>query len=467
VVRAQVVDVVNDRILWSLDPIASPPNDPLKHADALRDRIAGAVAAAFDTQVRSLTLPSSRTPTFPAYQEYVLGLEAFQLEHATSALAHFRRSAELDTTFSLPFIWAVYATWRAGLPDDSSIAVLARHRPPPGTLEELQLQEFQSKDQDESFLLLERGAKRSPGSVWSFRAGEWLSNKRRVREALRYWDDLDPQGWVRMWFNYWKPYVESLHEVGRYEDELRASRTFLSLFPPGSTELAKYDAGPFMRAHEGMALIALGRTKEAREQLSSQMTQWDHLVCMSSSDFWQASMLEFLAHGQPTEAAAFGRRWIETCERSVAIDTASGAGSYAERDGSMLWLGVAYYRSGRYADAERALTWAMSRPDADSGSRAYAAGFLGRIAAKRGDRLAAEKALAAIPNKAWGELPVYHTGNLSELYAVIEGFLGEPEKAVERLKTAQDEIFYLHFHRDPDFAPLWKYPPFIKFAAPR
>jgi DNA-binding SARP family transcriptional activator len=470
VVRAQINDVVADRILVSLDPISSPPNDPLMRADALRDRIAGALATAFDVQVRSLTLPSSRPPTFAAYQEYVLGLEAFQ-RGRESAFSHFRRSAELDTTFSLPLIWAVFS--KSPFKDDSTIALLARRRPPPGTLEELQLQVFQAwaKDPNEELLLLQRGARLSPGSTWSWNAGQEFHNARRLREAVQYWNEIDLEhSWVGPWLGFWKVFVEDLHELGRYDEELRAARTYLKLFPSPSGPPVEGDAGPYMRAHEGFALIALGRGKEARGVLERHLTSLGlhHCFKENASDIYQAITLEFLAHGDTANAAEYNRRWIELCEQSVAIDTAKNApgSSYAERSGSRLWLGIAYYYGGRYAEAERELTWAKTRPDADAGSRGIAAGFLGRIAARRGDREAAARAQREIPNSN-PPFPVDGTGNLSESYAVIQSMLGEPEKAVERLRTSKDEIFFLHFHRDPDFKALWSYAPFVEFAAPK
>ena len=197
--HAQLTDVRNDQVLASLEPIAAPIGFPLQNADLLRERIAGAIAASFDQRLTIQTLPSGHPPTFAAYQEYILGLDTFVGIDELQAVPHFIRAAQLDTTWGLPLVWAAfaYANWGQGRELDSVVAALEKRRKFLGPLEELHLQELQTKDQDANVVIEVRGAKLSPGSTWSMGAGNGMHNRNRMREAIAYYRQIDPEhGWV-------------------------------------------------------------------------------------------------------------------------------------------------------------------------------------------------------------------------------------------------------------------------------
>ena len=84
VVRAQVSEVASARILASLDPVSAPAGDAMLVANPLSSRIAGALAAALDARLTSITLPSTRPPNF----------EAAAIHHSTRS----RRRADLERT---------------------------------------------------------------------------------------------------------------------------------------------------------------------------------------------------------------------------------------------------------------------------------------------------------------------------------------------------------------------------------
>ena len=467
-VRAQITDLVNDRILVSLDPIVAPRDDAMRGADELRDRIVGALASAFDTRITSMTLPSGRTPTFAAYQEYILGLEAFLMAKRPVALKHFSRASQLDTSFALPLIWAVY-TLLDDPSSDSVVALLARRRPPPGTLDDLQLQFFQTKDPIEEFALLQRGARLVPGSVWSLGAGGWLRGERRLREALQYYREIDPEhGWARTYFHYWAPMARTLHELGEHQELLELTRRYFALVPNASPVILRSDISPYMRVVEVMALTSLGRLPEVRRRLAELVVPLDGSGCLESSDVFQQIALEFRAHGHPADADSLNKRWIGACRRDVARESAGVAPALSaiDRLSTRIWLGVALYRNGEFAEAERTLKWSMTQSQADSGSIIFATGFLGRIAAKRGDRAAAERAMHSIervlyPHKVKG------VSNGDMMYAAIAAMLGENERALQRLVSPAYDVYHLSFHRDPDYEGLWHYQPFVAFATPR
>lgn len=454
-IRARITDLVDDRVIASLDPIPAPLEDVLRHAELLRDRIAGALSAAFDARIASITLPSSRPPTLAAYQEYIVGLEAFQRSERL-ALPHFQRAAQLDTTFALPLIWAAFALGNQGrqADRDSVVALLAHRRPARGTLEELQLQEFQAGDADEELLLLERGARLSPGSTWSHNVGRALHDRNRMREAIGHFREVDPEhGWVRTWGPYWLYYSRALHAVGDYQEELLVARRFRALDP----------ALMRTRGAEVRALQALGNVVEARRRLADLLLLPEGSDCVGMSPILDHLGTELQAHAHRVDADSVFKAWIDICRRDdarravAAPAETSAAGLITDR----AWLGVALYRAGRLSEAERTLRWATSQRAIDSATTLLATAFLGRLAARQGDRQGAERAMRAFPTG------FSYLWNGDVAYAAIAALLGDRERAVQRLAAASKNLPYHYLHRDSDFESLRSYAPFAALVAPK
>jgi tetratricopeptide (TPR) repeat protein/TolB-like protein len=457
-IRAQITDVVNDRVVASVDPIAAPLTDPLQSAGPLRDRISGALAVTLDSRLTSITLPSSRPPTFAAYQEYILGLEAFVRVDETLALPHFARAAQLDTTFGLPLIWAGHVLENAGRRRefDSVGALLARRRAFLGPLETLALQLHEARSAEDSLVLKERGARMSPGSTWSHRLGYDLFFRNRVREAIRYFRDVDPEhGWVRTWAVYWVTYARALHAVGDYRGELSLARRYVALAPDEN----------WSRVLEIRALASLGNLTETRRRLGDLLGQTDS-DCAATAYPRDQLALELFTHGDSAGARAVYQRMLNMCRRDDERLAAFGAvkDSVAARAGARAWSGVALYRLRRYDEAKRTLAWAIAQPGADVTAPLEAWMFLGRIAARQGDRAGIERAMRAFPLD-----PAEPEPYVTIEYAAIATLLGDRARAMQRLEAAAEVApfpFY-RLHLDPDFDTLRGYPPFDALIAPK
>lgn len=449
-IKAQITDLVNDRVLASLEPVSATTSDALQNADVLRDRIAGALASAFDTRISSITLPSSRPPTWAAYQEFVLGLEMFQRDGDLS-IPHFVRAAQLDTSFSLPLIWATFAHMNAGRQkqSDSVIALLALRRPPAGSLEELQLQYFQAGSEEEEFMLAERGASRSPGSTWSNNFAVALHDRNRMHEAIRHFEEIDPEhGWARTWKVYWLYYTRALHAAEMYQKELLAARRMLAMEP---------DSWP-MRGVEIRALLALGMGDEARRRREDFLLLVRDARCLLASDVLQQVSLELRAHGDRMGADSLVKIWIRACQHETESPFPEETAD--ERIGNRVSLGFALYRDAQFTAAERVLEGLRFDSVVDPDTRVWATELRGRLAARRGDRQAAERAMRALP-------VAFSEGGASIGYAAIAALLGERDRAVRRLAEASSNLFYAYLHRDPDFDSLRSYPPFVAIATPK
>jgi hypothetical protein len=100
---------------------------------------------------------------------------------------------------------------------------------------------------------------------------------------------------------------------------------------------------------------------------------------------------------------------------------------------------------------------------ADSITPYFAIEYLGRIAARRGDRRKAEQAMRALP--AEYELNEHQT---TTGYVAIAALLGDADLAMRRLNEVSPwPVSLFRVHRDPDFSNLLAYPRFVELMTPR
>ena len=449
VITTQITDYASHRVVSSLQPILTPVSDPLGRANELRERIAGALAVAVDRRVASITLPSSRPPTYAAYQQFVLGLQRFSRDEDGSSIAFFERASALDTTFALPMIWAAFAygNRRSFAQRDSMISLLSRRPPPSGSLEALQLQVFLTKDPEDRLQIVLRGAARSPGSTWSNNAGVALHDRNRMREAITHYEQVDVEhSWARGWSPYWLYFSRALHAIGDYEREYRSIQRALAIDPDGSG----------LRFIEIRALAALGRTAEARERMSAFVALMESRGCASNWQSYEQTALEMQAHGDTAAVGMVMRSWIPLCERELA----EPADSMTSR--RRLSLGMALYRADLLDSARRVLERVRGPLPGDPYGELEVRGRIGRIAARRGDRVGAEREMRTLLTTRDRDRDVS-----TMQFAAIASLLGEQVRAFRALESASTMLNYARFHRDRDYANLWSYAPFVALATPK
>jgi tetratricopeptide (TPR) repeat protein len=355
-------------------------------------------------------------------------------------------------------VWAGFAYRNAGEFGelDSVLTALEKRRKFLAPLEDLHLQEFRNNDPNVDLILNVRGAKLSPGSTWSMGAGNAMHNRNRMREASAYYGQIDPEhGWVRTWEPYWLSYTRALHAVGDYSKELSVARRAVAL----GTE-------NWSRFLELRALASLGNLTETRRGLAEFLRRTDSDCSQMNADSRHQTALELTTHGDAADADSVYERMIRTCQRDEErlIAFAGTKDSVAARASARTWLGVALYRLGRYDDAKRSLAWAIAQSATNPDTRFEATKFLGRIAARQGDRAGAERAMRSIPYE-----PT-ESGSYSNIdYAAIATLLGDTARAMQRVVTAAEAAALPahRLHRDPDFDSLRGYPPFDALVTPK
>ncbi len=458
--RARLSDVRRGTLLATIAPIASPLSNPMRGAARLRARIAGALAARSDPAYASVVPPSSPTPTFEAYAEYMAGLGLFRQFKPDEARRHFAAAFALDTSFATPLVWSALSFDTEGNPRGrDSVAQILAGRRDRGLLEDYALDYFQAEQHKDraAMLIAARGAARlTPGSHWSHYAGSLALSQNRLREASHWFAQIDPERWVQGWSPFWESYMTTSHLLGEFDTEAALARRGLAL---GADDMST-------RLHVLFSLIGRGRANEANAALDdivramSAFNQ-NNVVRPAGPVLLQVA-LEFRAHGFTKEAAATlerAERWFRSPEAEDLIRTS--------RDSARLRIIVqsslasTLYEAGHY-DESSAIFAPLSSADPET-----SLDYRGLIAARRGDRAGAEASMASLDSLNGDP----YARALAQ--ARILCALGESERAMRKLEFAvtwQLRAFLaVHRYQEWDAARTnlkTSYDPERSFAAP-
>ncbi|HSG08644.1 MAG TPA: BTAD domain-containing putative transcriptional regulator [Longimicrobiales bacterium] len=295
--QSEILDVRRERRLSRLEPVITSADAWTTGVVRTREVVSGALASVFDVSLASISAPGSSPPTLAAYREFRAGLELFTGPDPQASLLHFDAAAQLDTTFNQPLIWAWFVHLNAGrvASMDSLARRLEARRARLTPIDRHALGYMLAEnagDLGASHREARAAADLSPGSEWSNNAANYPLARNEVRVALRYLQQVDPEhGWARTWNPYWIALCQALHVVGRYDDELDATRRWFRLVPTSD-----------VRYNEARALIALGRLDEAALVI-------EEMKNLAPSPFNALGYLlgglgaEYAAHGYPDEAA--------------------------------------------------------------------------------------------------------------------------------------------------------------------
>jgi tetratricopeptide (TPR) repeat protein len=235
--------------------------------------------------------------------------------------------------------------------------------------------------------------------------------------------------------------AKARHMLGSYQLELEEIRQGQANYPDRME----------LRVDEVRALAALGRIQEVRGVIE------DSLNLKSRTGTPGGVMLEaaqeLRAHGYLSEAQEIASRAADWYQNRLPDD--------AESDTYRSDLALALYVAEQWEKA-KALFKELAEKNPDN--VAYK-GFLGRLAARGGDREAALKISGELQKIKLPYLFGYHT----YCRACIASLLGEPEQAVELLREAftQGYAHGVYLHRDIDLEALREYPPYQELLWPK
>ncbi|MDH7514194.1 MAG: tetratricopeptide repeat protein, partial [Clostridiales bacterium] len=418
----------------------------------LQRRIMGALALHFTGGgARELTQKLRQPPVYEAFQEYIKGLELFGVDYE-QAVRHFTRAAELDPKFGATKLYIAVAYGNQGRYEeaDAILQSIREARDELSSLENLIFDWYDAelKGQNEKALRLIREAEKLTPNFFTIKyiVGLEALGVNRPHETIKayaWMDSQDPKihftratgAW---WFNV---LAAAHHMLGEYKKEIEVAKQGRKYFPK-DLSFAEIEA---------RALAALGKTSEVKRVIEGCFNV--DATSRTPGSVMMEAAVECYAHGRKDASREFAARAIEWAESRPEAERKTKAHQEFYAD--------ALYFAGRLDEAGRIFE-SLAAGDAENIDYK---GYLGTLAARRGDR---EGAMRVFEELGKLERP-FLLGQHLWWQARIAALIGEKEKAVALLKEAfsQGSDYGVSLHRDIDLEPLWDYPPFKELLRPK
>ena len=446
---AHVTDAASGVELANIGPVHASVNAPGPGVERLRDRVMTALATLTDPRLAKWARHASKPATFEAYQAFVEAMEVFAtVESGGTAGPPFLRAAALDSTFTMPLLWAIIAYDYRGPRADSIAQALARRREQLAPLDRDLLDYSLARlrlDHRAELQAIRRVVAIAPNSEFLDLAAQTALRVNRPRQAIEFLMQGNPEsGWLRSPPMYWARLAHAYHLLGDHREELAQVHRGQSQLPSRRNILWQ----------EMVALAALGRTEELYARLQE--------IPPRPTGYYMADLAgELCAHGYGAAAAEMLRHAIEWFEDRSPEQN---------RDSRERWeLAAALLDVGRLEEAQVVLEGLLEDGRSRDAHRARAA--LGVVAARQGNR---EDALRISRSLDQGDRSLNHSGGagVERAYerAWIAATLGERAEALQLLHewSPKGRLFRLFSaHADSRLEPLWDYPPFQELMRPK
>ena len=464
--QARVTDAVHGKLLSAIEPVAGPRGSPMQVLEALRQRIMGVVAARFESHVVSLN--ESRPPIYEAYREYVAGIELFG-EDYTRAIRHFERAVEIDADFMTPQLYLAVSYGNQGDYERAAAIIervnAVRERLSPFERHMLNWYLALLAGHDaEAMEAIQRARALVPRSqTLAYISGLAAIRLNRPRLTVETFTAIAADGFFdnRSIPGSWRFTILMVahHMLSEYERELEVADRAIRAFP----DLLS------VRGGQVRALAALGRLDEVSRVVDECLAVQSRVG--TPGELMQSAAAELRAHSHREAALRMAERavaWLESrplaekekpAHRSELAHALYAAERWDEARGLYEELSAACPVVDRKGKPPEARLSSPATPERVRVSRAVDyLGFLGALAARRGDR---QEALRISDELARVSQP-FLFGAHTYWRACIAALLGEKQGAVDLLREsiAQGNSYDITLHRDADLESLHGYPPF-------
>jgi DNA-binding SARP family transcriptional activator len=440
-------------VLQVVEHRASPDEPVVDSVDRLRERVAGALAAALDVRLAAWAGAASQPPSFEAYRRFTDGMDLFTHRPSPdyrAAAERFLTAASLDEGFTAPLIWAVTAYMYAhDFPLADSLArTLEPVRDRLAAWDRAMLDRHLAHlrhDLPAAYAAMRRVVRIAPASEWRRELAVEAIAIGRPQEALGIVLTLDPgEGWLRDFPLYWITRLDARHLAGSFQSEM--DDVDLIRRRPGRGTPSAAAVLPI----ELRALAALGRTNEWDARLA------EHAALLTPTQRAGTSYAiarELRAHGFEAAASSMLARAL------AAYDSMAASGQGPQGPDR---LGYAYLllSHGRLEEARR-LAEALL---AEQPRKAAFLGLLGAITALEGDVAEAERLAAEIERHG----SRFHFGEDELQRACILVHLDDRDGAVRLVREAfaRGLSFSMNLHVHECLHPLRGYAPYEALIRP-
>ena len=446
--QAQVSNATEGAVLGATEPVRGPVRDPSNAIALLRDQVTGILAARFDPLMQVEIPTFVRPPTYEAFRAYSSGLRAFVDGDWTEALRHLERASTLDTTYVRASILAisVHSTLGRYALAESLAVEAGKSSEGLSAYDRLRLDYFLAGlrgDRVAVYRAARAAAELVPGGTSHYSAVGAAVDVNRPREALEINGRIHlPEGAGRVVLFYFGALTSAHHLLGDHRQELVEARRGRDSWPSYLPTIA----------YEVRALAGLADIDGLRERIEECLTLRPQRG-WTPADVVRTAASELIVHGLPEAAQGVLRRAYEWHESRSSEDVLSESGRFD--------LAQTLYLDRQLDEAERLFTELA----ADFPQNVNYMGYLGAIAARRGDRESAERKNEQLRDF---EQP-YIRGQHTLWRARIASLLGDNEAAAALLREAlvQGRMYGPELHADLDFEPLWDFPPYKELMRPK
>jgi DNA-binding SARP family transcriptional activator len=414
--QLRITDGANGRVLSAPPAVLSPGADPTRALEQLRERTVGALGLLFNARLTGMNQNASRPPAYSAYKAFVEGLDLHVAYHWQEALQKYRDALTIDSTFGSPVVWSALAYWSlddyAGCDSMLRIAERIGDRLSPfdSLLAANQRGELRG-DYPAALVAAREMTRVTSGSEGYILVGQEALRLNRPHEAIEAFKHADPdRGWIKGWEGYWGHLGFALHEAGDLEAALAAAREGRHRYP----------SSPYSLNYEARELAALGRTGDLERVIAEALSRSVTPDWAPSVTIYEAAV-ELRAHGQARAA------------REMALRGQRNRGEHpgpAPRYLPNLDILLARLAED-WTQVER-LALAMER---DSLRAPTGNGFLGVLAAHRGDTAEARRRFDALARRRYA----YDFGAATMWRAQIAATMGRKDEAVKLIRAAFSE----------------------------
>jgi TolB-like protein len=467
--QASIADVASGRILWSFDPVGAPLGSATAGLEALQDRVVGGVALLVNPAFAPVD-PEMSLPKLNAYREFMAGLNRESWRDPKTAAGHYRRAAELDSTFIAPIVQLAFlSAWAAAncRVTDSLAAALDRRRNQLTPWNRMTIDIERSRcrdDQRAAVRLLERRFHAYPQS----KAARWqyawtLVHANQARAARELLQRLDPDrdcgdepqhclGWFAgdARSEYWTLVTAADHILGDHRAELAV------------TDRWRDPTDSRWQLLRGRALGALGNEREVFDLFRNMTTR-----SVDSAALPTLTMAtELLVHGYRRTGVAVAESILARLELTPDVDSS--------RAGYIVWANQLLGRKEAELTALRKLAWSTPSALRSLGEvdTTWMLDSQGRFAVLTGDTASAERIDRILAEQSRRALRhPWIRSAIIVAQAHIEAGLGRRDQAVALLKAANAHGLLelgpsFAYHQDPLLASLRGYPPFEALLRP-
>jgi serine/threonine protein kinase/tetratricopeptide (TPR) repeat protein len=450
--HATITDAVHRKPIRILEPLKGSLDNKMGLVAELQGRIMGALAQHFTGAGAGETAQKlGRPPVYEAYQEYLQGLDLFGVDYEQS-VRHFTRAVELDPTFAQAKLYIAVAYGNQGRYEeaDTLLQSILEAGDELSSFENLIFDWYDAslKGQNEKVFRLIREAEKLTPNFYTIKyiVGLEALGVNRPKETVKayaWMDSQDPKIHFTRPANAWwfSVLAEAHHMLGEYKKEIEVAKRGRKYYPKDL----------WITGIEARALAALGKTSKVKRVVEGCLNV--DATSGTPGGVMMEAARELYAHGHKDEGREMAAAAIEWAESRAEAERKTKARQEFYAD--------ALYFAGRLDEAGRIFE-SLAAGDPEN---IDFQGYLGTLAARRGDR---EGAMRVFEELGKLERP-FLLGSHLWWQARIASLLGEKERAVGLLREAfsQGLSYGVYLHCEIDLEPLWDHPSFKELLRPK